>query len=66
MKEPNSSFPDPVRFNHTGAFDYYDSWYWVWPTCLPVYLGTEVFNFLLGLVTNTWYLWLVEEALLSW
>ena len=29
----------------------------MWPRCLPVHLVTELFNCLLGLVTNTWYGW---------
>uniref|UniRef100_UPI003AAA3AE8 uncharacterized protein n=1 Tax=Centroberyx gerrardi TaxID=166262 RepID=UPI003AAA3AE8 len=36
-------------------------WYecWHWPTCLHVYLASEMFNSILGLVTNCWFLKLV-------
>lgn len=57
MKEPNSSFPHQVEPHR--RVDYYDSLCWVWPTCVPVYLGKKVFNCLLGLGINIWYMWLV-------
>ncbi|KAM9447665.1 chemokine XC receptor 1-like [Salvelinus alpinus] len=57
MDPPDVNFYHPGIMNHTTMSQWYKCW--EWPTGLPFYLGVEVFNCLLGLVTNSWYLWLV-------
>ncbi|XP_071368298.1 P2Y purinoceptor 1-like [Centroberyx affinis] len=56
FRDVNSS-----SFNSSTPSQWELQWYecWHWPTCLHVYLTSEMINSFLGLVTNCWFLKLV-------